>query len=130
MFCPAPQVVTINLRVLSRPQVEFLPDIFSNLGVDYDGEDMGYIYLCVNECIYAYTYISIDRYIYIEREREMHTLLVHTHTHIYLSIYLSIHTHTHTQLYVYIYMYTHIYSMVMFVLKKKLPRTQHGSAQE
>mmetsp|Transcript_72974 Transcript_72974/g.101151 ORF Transcript_72974/g.101151 Transcript_72974/m.101151 type:complete len:276 (+) Transcript_72974:1587-2414(+) len=30
------QVVTINLRVLSRPQEEFLPDIFSNLGVDYD----------------------------------------------------------------------------------------------
>ena len=30
------QVVTINLRVLSRPEEEFLPDIFSNLGVDYD----------------------------------------------------------------------------------------------
>lgn len=30
------QVVTINLRVLSRPQVEHLPDIFSNLGIDYD----------------------------------------------------------------------------------------------
>jgi len=30
------QVVTINLRVLSRPQVEHLPDIFSNLGTDYD----------------------------------------------------------------------------------------------
>ena len=30
------QVVTINLRVLSRPEEEFLPDIFSQLGVDYD----------------------------------------------------------------------------------------------
>merc|ERR1719353_674923 len=30
------QVVTINLRVLSRPEEEFLPDIFSSLGVDYD----------------------------------------------------------------------------------------------
>jgi len=30
------QVVTINLRVLSRPEEEFLPDIFSNLGLDYD----------------------------------------------------------------------------------------------
>ncbi|EOD35409.1 putative prohibitin [Emiliania huxleyi CCMP1516] len=30
------QVVTINLRVLSRPQVEHLPDIFSSLGIDYD----------------------------------------------------------------------------------------------
>merc|ERR1711990_55182 len=30
------QVVTINLRVLSRPEEEFLPDIFSNLGPDYD----------------------------------------------------------------------------------------------
>ena len=30
------QVVTINLRVLSRPQESFLPEIFSNLGLDYD----------------------------------------------------------------------------------------------
>jgi prohibitin 1 len=30
------QVVTINLRVLSRPETEFLPEIFSNLGIDYD----------------------------------------------------------------------------------------------
>merc|ERR1719247_2012749 len=30
------QVVTINLRVLSRPQVEWLPQIFSSLGLDYD----------------------------------------------------------------------------------------------
>ena len=30
------QVVTINLRVLSRPVEENLPDIFSQLGVDYD----------------------------------------------------------------------------------------------
>merc|ERR1719453_268048 len=30
------QVVTINLRVLSRPEEEFLPQIFSNLGIDYD----------------------------------------------------------------------------------------------
>ena len=30
------QVVTINLRVLSRPEEEHLPDIFSQLGVDYD----------------------------------------------------------------------------------------------
>jgi len=30
------QVVSINLRVLSRPEEEFLPDIFSNLGLDYD----------------------------------------------------------------------------------------------
>ena len=30
------QIVTINLRVLSRPEEEHLPDIFSNLGVDYD----------------------------------------------------------------------------------------------
>jgi len=30
------QNVTINLRVLSRPHEEFLPDIFSSLGVDYD----------------------------------------------------------------------------------------------
>merc|ERR1719453_986920 len=30
------QVVTINLRVLSRPEEEHLPDIFSSLGVDYD----------------------------------------------------------------------------------------------
>jgi len=30
------QVVTINLRVLSRPEEEFLPDIFSSLGLDYD----------------------------------------------------------------------------------------------
>jgi len=30
------QVVTINLRVLSRPEEEFLPEIFSNLGLDYD----------------------------------------------------------------------------------------------
>lgn len=30
------QVVTINLRVLSRPEEEHLPDIFSNLGLDYD----------------------------------------------------------------------------------------------
>merc|ERR1740127_179710 len=30
------QVVTINLRVLSRPEEEFLPQIFSNLGLDYD----------------------------------------------------------------------------------------------
>ena len=30
------QVVTINLRVLSRPDEEFLPDIFSSLGLDYD----------------------------------------------------------------------------------------------
>jgi len=30
------QVVTINLRVLSRPMEEFLPEIFSNLGLDYD----------------------------------------------------------------------------------------------
>jgi len=30
------QVVTINLRVLSRPDENFLPDIFSNLGLDYD----------------------------------------------------------------------------------------------
>ena len=30
------QVVTINLRVLSRPEEEFLPDIFSSLGIDYD----------------------------------------------------------------------------------------------
>ena len=28
--------VTINLRVLSRPQESFLPEIFSNLGLDYD----------------------------------------------------------------------------------------------
>eukprot|EP00316_Scyphosphaera_apsteinii_P006013 CAMPEP_0119311954 /NCGR_PEP_ID=MMETSP1333-20130426/24522_1 /TAXON_ID=418940 /ORGANISM="Scyphosphaera apsteinii, Strain RCC1455" /LENGTH=275 /DNA_ID=CAMNT_0007316469 /DNA_START=56 /DNA_END=883 /DNA_ORIENTATION=+ len=30
------QVVTINLRVLSRPVEEFLPTIFSSLGLDYD----------------------------------------------------------------------------------------------
>ncbi|KAL3894571.1 MAG: hypothetical protein SGPRY_013775 [Prymnesium sp.] len=30
------QVVTINLRVLSRPEEDFLPEIFSNLGLDYD----------------------------------------------------------------------------------------------
>ena len=30
------QVVTINLRVLSRPEEEHLPDIFSKYGVDYD----------------------------------------------------------------------------------------------
>merc|ERR1719231_1469342 len=30
------QVVTINLRVLSRPEESFLPDIFSSLGLDYD----------------------------------------------------------------------------------------------
>lgn len=30
------QVVTINLRVLSRPEHEHLPEIFSNLGLDYD----------------------------------------------------------------------------------------------
>ena len=30
------QVVTINLRVLSRPDEEHLPDIFSSLGLDYD----------------------------------------------------------------------------------------------
>merc|ERR1719231_1747687 len=30
------QIVTINLRVLSRPEEEFLPDIFSGLGLDYD----------------------------------------------------------------------------------------------
>ena len=30
------QVVTINLRVLSRPEEDFLPDIFSSLGLDYD----------------------------------------------------------------------------------------------
>eukprot|EP00310_Coccolithus_braarudii_P013156 CAMPEP_0183350360 /NCGR_PEP_ID=MMETSP0164_2-20130417/18449_1 /TAXON_ID=221442 /ORGANISM="Coccolithus pelagicus ssp braarudi, Strain PLY182g" /LENGTH=276 /DNA_ID=CAMNT_0025522265 /DNA_START=31 /DNA_END=861 /DNA_ORIENTATION=- len=30
------QVVTINLRVLSRPAEEHLPDIFSSLGLDYD----------------------------------------------------------------------------------------------
>merc|ERR1719389_1115115 len=30
------QVVTINLRVLSRPQEEWLPQIFSTLGLDYD----------------------------------------------------------------------------------------------
>jgi prohibitin 1 len=30
------QVVSINLRVLSRPEEEFLPDIFSSLGLDYD----------------------------------------------------------------------------------------------
>jgi len=30
------QVVTINLRVLSRPEEEFLPEIFSSLGLDYD----------------------------------------------------------------------------------------------
>ena len=29
-------MVTINLRVLSRPDEHFLPDIFSNLGLDYD----------------------------------------------------------------------------------------------
>ena len=29
-------MVTINLRVLSRPQEEHLPDIFSSLGLDYD----------------------------------------------------------------------------------------------
>jgi len=30
------QVVTINLRVLSRPQEEWLPTLFSTLGLDYD----------------------------------------------------------------------------------------------
>ena len=30
------QRVEINLRVLSRPEEEFLPDIFSQLGLDYD----------------------------------------------------------------------------------------------
>lgn len=30
------QVVSINLRVLSRPEERFLPDIFSQLGLDYD----------------------------------------------------------------------------------------------
>jgi len=30
------QVVTINLRVLSRPEENFLPEIFSSLGLDYD----------------------------------------------------------------------------------------------
>ena len=30
------QVVTINLRVLSRPEEEHLPSIFSSLGLDYD----------------------------------------------------------------------------------------------
>ena len=30
------QVVTINLRVLSRPEEAHLPDIFSSLGIDYD----------------------------------------------------------------------------------------------
>jgi len=30
------QVVTINLRVLSRPECEHLPEIFSSLGLDYD----------------------------------------------------------------------------------------------
>merc|ERR1719199_832009 len=30
------QVVTINLRVLSRPAEQNLPDIFSQLGIDYD----------------------------------------------------------------------------------------------
>ncbi|KAL1524175.1 hypothetical protein AB1Y20_019084 [Prymnesium parvum] len=30
------QVVTINLRVLSRPEEAFLPHIFSSLGLDYD----------------------------------------------------------------------------------------------
>ena len=30
------QVVTINLRVLSRPEPEKLPLIFSTLGLDYD----------------------------------------------------------------------------------------------
>merc|ERR1719231_2060839 len=30
------QVVTINLRVLSRPQVEWLPQIFQTYGLDYD----------------------------------------------------------------------------------------------
>ena len=30
------QVVTINLRVLSRPEEDFLPEIFSSLGLDYD----------------------------------------------------------------------------------------------
>lgn len=30
------QVVTINLRVLSRPVEEYLPTIFSSLGLDYD----------------------------------------------------------------------------------------------
>jgi len=30
------QVVTINLRVLSRPEEEHLPEIFSTLGLDYD----------------------------------------------------------------------------------------------
>jgi len=30
------QVVTINLRVLSRPEEEHLPTIFSSLGLDYD----------------------------------------------------------------------------------------------
>jgi len=30
------QVVTINLRVLSKPEENFLPEIFSSLGLDYD----------------------------------------------------------------------------------------------
>lgn len=30
------QIVTINLRVLSRPEEEHLPEIFQTLGVDYD----------------------------------------------------------------------------------------------
>ena len=30
------QVVTINLRVLSRPEVDHLPDIFQRYGLDYD----------------------------------------------------------------------------------------------
>lgn len=30
------QVVTINLRVLSKPEEEHLPDIFSQYGIDYD----------------------------------------------------------------------------------------------
>ena len=28
--------MTINLRVLSRPEESFLPEIFSSLGLDYD----------------------------------------------------------------------------------------------
>lgn len=30
------QNVHITLRILFRPKVEFLPQIYSNLGVDYD----------------------------------------------------------------------------------------------
>jgi len=59
------QNVNITLRILFRPLAERLPQIFTNLGIDYDERVLPSI---VNEVLKAVV-VSIPLYLYLSRAR-------------------------------------------------------------